>query len=73
MSAPSYRVQPTADGGALIVRDRPGCAAIAVAECMSMAAAFSALREFNGPPVADVTSIVRAFDPDAAVIAEASA
>lgn len=62
MSGPTYRAEPTADGGALIVRERSGCAPIVECECMSMAAAFSALREFNGPQAATVQRIARAFD-----------
>lgn len=72
---PSYRALPLADGGALVVRDRPGCAPIVECECGALATAVRVAGRLNdlvGPELAERRS-VRTFEPDAAVLAEAAA
>lgn len=72
---PTFRAVPLADG-ALVVRDRPGCAPIVECECLELATAQRVARRLTDiarPELAALPRSVRAFEPDAAVIAEASA
>lgn len=72
---PSYRALPLGDGGALVVRDRPGCAPIVECECFEHATALRVaqrLTDIARPDLVERRS-VRTFEPDAAVIAEAAA
>jgi len=72
---PSYRALPLGDGGALVIRDRPGCAPIVECECFEHATALRVARRLTDivRPEQAAPRSLRAFDADAAVIAEASA
>lgn len=71
---PTFRAVPLADG-ALVVRDRPGCASIVECECLKLATAQRVARRLTdlARPELVAPRSVRAFEPDAAVIAEAAA
>lgn len=71
---PSFRAVPLADG-ALVVRDRPGCAPIVECECLELATAARVARRLTDLARPDLVErrSVRTFEPDAAVIAEAAA
>lgn len=72
---PSWRAVPMADGGALIVRDRAGCAPVVELECLSLATAARVAQRMteSARPEQAVRRSVRTFDADAAVMAEAAA